>query len=113
VSDGSLAAHYASADVYLSLSEHEGFGVPLVEAMTAGVPIVARGAGAVPETTGGAAVLLEAADPSYVAAVLQRVCTDGRLRAVLVAEGKRRAAELSSHATASHIVDLITEAVRP
>ncbi len=46
VSDASLAAHFAVADVYLSLSAHEGFGVPLVEAMVAGVPVVTRGAGA-------------------------------------------------------------------
>ena len=45
VSDASLAAYFGAADVYLSLSAHEGFGVPLVEAMAAGVPVVTRGAG--------------------------------------------------------------------
>ncbi len=111
VSDASLAAHYAAADVYLSLSEHEGFGVPLVEAMAAGVPVVARGAGAVGETAGGAALLLAAADPSYIAAALHRVCTDDALRAVLTSAGLRRAAELSDGGAATRIVDAIAGAV--
>ncbi len=63
VSDASLAAHFGAADVYLSLSAHEGFGVPLVEAMVAGVPVVTRGAGAVAETVAGAALVLAAGRP--------------------------------------------------
>ena len=53
VPDEDLAAFYRWADAYVSLSEHEGFCVPLVEAMAADVPIVAYAAGAVPETLGG------------------------------------------------------------
>ena len=79
VSDAALAAYFAAADAYLSLSVHEGFGVPLVEAMAAGVPVVARDVGAVAETVGDAALLLRGTDPSYVAAALHRVCTDGAL----------------------------------
>ncbi len=59
--------------------------MPLVEAMAAGVPVVARGAGAVGETTAGAALLLAAADPSYIAAALHRVCTDDGVRAAMQA----------------------------
>ena len=76
VSDAALAAYFEAADVYLSLSVHEGFGVPLVEAMVAGVPSSTRGAGAVADTVADAALVLAAADPSYVAAALHRVCTD-------------------------------------
>ncbi len=111
VSDASLAAHYAAADVYLSLSAHEGFGVPLVEAMAAGVPVVARGAGAVGETAAGAALLLDAADPSYIAAALHRVCTDDALRAALKAAGLQRAAELADGGVATRMVDAIAEEV--
>ena len=81
VSDAALAAYFAAADAYLSLSAHEGFGVPLVEAMVAGVPVVARQAGAVSDTVADAALVLADADPSYIAAALHRVCTDERLRA--------------------------------
>ena len=76
VSDAALAAYFAAADVYLSLSAHEGFGVPLVEAMAAGVPVVARRVGAVAETVGDAALVLAGTDPSYVAAAVHRVRTD-------------------------------------
>src|SRR5258708_17667027 len=57
VPDEDLAAFYRWADVYVSLSEHEGFCVPLVEAMAADVPVVAYARGAPPETLGGAAIL--------------------------------------------------------
>jgi len=110
VSDAALAAYFAAADVYLSLSAHEGFGVPLVEAMMAGVPVVTHGAGAVADTVADAALVLAAADHSYVAAALHRVCTDERLRSTLTAAGTRRAAELSGD-VAGRIVDAIATVV--
>jgi glycosyltransferase involved in cell wall biosynthesis len=111
VSDASLAAHFGAADVYLSLSAHEGFGVPLVEAMVAGVPVVTRGAGAVAETVADAALVLAAADPAYIAAALHRVCTDDRLRAALTAAGRRRAADLAGDAAPAQIVDAVASVV--
>jgi L-malate glycosyltransferase len=111
VSDAALAAYFGAADVYLSLSAHEGFGVPLVEAMVAGVPVVTRGAGAVPDTVADAALVLAAADPSYIAAALHRACTDERLRATLTAAGGRRAAALSGDAAAAVVVAAIAGAV--
>jgi glycosyltransferase involved in cell wall biosynthesis len=111
VSDAALAAHYAAADVFLSLSVHEGFGVPLVEAMTAGVPVVARGAGAVRQTVGDGALVLESGDPAYVAAALQRVCTDDGLRRTLVGNGRRRAAELQGDGVGRQFVDAVTAVV--
>jgi L-malate glycosyltransferase len=104
VSDEALAAYYAAADVYLSLSAHEGFGVPLIEAMRAGVPVVARGVGAVAETVGDAALLLAGEDPSYVAAALHRVGTDAALRRYLVEAGTRRAAAFSRDVVAPQLV---------
>jgi glycosyltransferase involved in cell wall biosynthesis len=107
VSDASLAAHYAVADVFLSLSAHEGFGVPLVEAMAAGVPVVVRPAGAVAQTVADAALVLDAADPAYVAAALHRACSDPALRTVLVEAGRRRAAALSDGAASRAYVDAV------
>ena len=89
---GVLAAHYRTADAFLCLSDHEGFCVPLVEAMHHGVPIVAYAAGAVPETLGDAGVLLPGKKPSDVAAALHRVLSDGSVRDSLVAAGRRRLA---------------------
>jgi glycosyltransferase involved in cell wall biosynthesis len=107
VSDAALAAYFAAADVYLSLSEHEGFGVPLIEAMEAGVPVVARAVGAVAETVGDAALLLPAGDPSYIAAALRRVWTDEVLRQQLIAAGRRRVSALSLRAVAPHVVEAV------
>ena len=111
MSDAALAAYFGAADVYLSFSAHEGFGVPLVEAMAAAVPVVTRGAGAVAETVDGAALVLAAADPAYVAAALHRACTDDRLRATLTAAGRRRAAQLSGDTAAAQIVDAVAGVV--
>jgi L-malate glycosyltransferase len=96
VSDAELAAHYRHADVFVCLSEHEGFGVPLVEAMRAKLPIVAHDAGAVGETLGGTGVLLRTVDPRVVAEVVARVACDGALRAELRERQLVRAAELES-----------------
>ena len=67
ISDAELAAHYRAADVLVMLSDHEGFGVPLVEAMGHDLPIVAFDAGAVPEVLGDAGVLLTDERPRQVA----------------------------------------------
>ena len=71
VSDRELRAAFARAGVYVSLSEHEGFGVPLLEAMAARVPVVAYASSAVPETLGGAGILLRTQDPATVAATVE------------------------------------------
>ena len=112
MSDASLAAYFAAADVYLSLSAHEGFGVPLVEAMVAGVPVVTRGAGAVADTVADAALVLAAADPAYVAAALHRVCTDDRLRAGADRRGPAPGGRaVRATRAAAHIVDAIAAVV--
>ncbi len=92
VSDASLAAHYAAADVYVSCSVHEGFGVPLLEALRVDVPVVALAAGAVPDTLGDGGLLLERAEPSVVATAVHRVLADRQLRAALAEAGHERVA---------------------
>ena len=81
VPDADLAAFYRWADAYVSLSEHEGFCVPLVEAMAMDVPVLAYAAAAVPETLGGAGVLFSPKDLEYAAELLGMLVYDGRLRA--------------------------------
>jgi glycosyltransferase involved in cell wall biosynthesis len=76
VTDDELAAHYRSADVLVMLSDHEGFGVPLVEAMGHGLPVVAFDAGAVSEVLGGAGVLLARKNPRHVASEVARILAD-------------------------------------
>ena len=78
VEEDELRSAYGLADVLVSLSEHEGYGVPLVEAMLAGVPVVAYDAGAVAETMGGAGILLGEKRPELVAGVVESLLRRSR-----------------------------------
>ena len=89
VPDADLAAYYRWADVYVSLSEHEGFCVPLVEAMAADVPVLAYSAGAVPETLGGAGVLFAPKDLEFAAEMVGTLVYDRPVRNRVI-EGQRR-----------------------
>ena len=90
VADEDLAAFYRWSDVYVSLSEHEGFCVPLVEAMAADVPVVAYAAGAVPETLGGAGLLFSPKDLELAAELLGTVVYDRDIRERVLAGQRRR-----------------------
>jgi glycosyltransferase involved in cell wall biosynthesis len=85
-----LMAAYASADLFLCLSEHEGFCVPLLEAMAHEVPVIAYDAGAVAETLRGGGILLTDKDPEEVAGLVDRVLTDEALRGAVL-DTQRRA----------------------
>jgi glycosyltransferase involved in cell wall biosynthesis len=87
-----LIAYYAAADVFCCLSNHEGFCVPLLESMYHRLPIVAYATTAVPETVQGAGLVLPDKAPARVAAAIDRVITDERLRAVLAAAASERVA---------------------
>jgi glycosyltransferase involved in cell wall biosynthesis len=89
VPDCELAAYYRAASAYVSLSEHEGFCVPLVEAMAMDVPVLAFSAGAVPETLGGAGVLFAPKDLEHAAELLGMLVYEDRVRAPIL-EGQRR-----------------------
>ena len=67
LSDAALVAAVAGSDVFVLTSRHEGFGVPVMEAMTLGVPVVANAAGALPEVVGDAGLLVDALNPYAVA----------------------------------------------
>jgi glycosyltransferase involved in cell wall biosynthesis len=90
VSNRALAAYYGNADAFVCLSEHEGFCVPLLEAMQSRVPVVAFAAAAVPETLGAAGLLLPSKQPAVVAAAVHRVVTDDAVRHALVDAGCAR-----------------------
>jgi L-malate glycosyltransferase len=90
VSDAELAVYYRHAAVYISLSEHEGFCVPLLEAMAADVPVLAYAAGAVPDTLGGAGVQFAPKDLEVAAELLGTLAFDDDLRAAIIAGQRRR-----------------------
>jgi len=90
VPDEELAVYYRHAAVYISMSEHEGFCVPLVEAMAAGVPVLAYASTAVPDTLGGAGVQFFPKDLEYAAELLGTLAFDDDVRRSVVAGQQRR-----------------------
>lgn len=86
-----LRSFYQRADLFVTASDHEGFCVPLLEAMGFGLPIVARATTAIPETLGGAGLLLDPADgPLMMAEAWATVIADDDVRDKLVAKGTDR-----------------------
>jgi glycosyltransferase involved in cell wall biosynthesis len=95
ISQADLAAHYRAADCFVSCSEHEGFCVPLLEAMHHHLPIVAFRSSAIPETLGGAGIVLDTKEPLRLAAAAASVIGDRDLRSRLDRLAQLRLAEMS------------------
>jgi glycosyltransferase involved in cell wall biosynthesis len=111
VSGAELEAYFRAADVFVMASDHEGFCVPLAEAMGHGVPIVAYGVAAVPETVADAGLVLPDKSALPFAAAVGRVLEDPHLRSLLAAAGRERAAGFDLAASTDRFVRLIREAV--
>ncbi|AKJ02723.1 Glycosyltransferase [Archangium gephyra] len=103
VSAAQLSACFSVASAYVSMSRHEGFGVPLLEAMYRGVPVVAYGAAAVPETMGGAGVASLTNDPVEMARLLAVLERDPALRREMVAAQRARVEQLGQEAVAEAV----------
>jgi len=111
VPDEDLAAYYRNAAVYVSLSEHEGFCAPLLEAMAADVPVLAYSAAAVPETLGGAGVQFAPKDLEHAAELLGALAFDDDLRAKVIAGQRRRLADFGDDRITrdlTHLVDRLS-----
>lgn len=114
VSDAELSALYVRARVVITLSEHEGFCVPVVEAMALGVPVVASARAAIPSTVGDAGILIDDPDdPVLVAGVLHEVITDETLRWILVGRGVSRSHRMSTRAVLPRVVDAVLDTLGP
>jgi len=90
VPDEDMFALYQASDVFLSMSEHEGFGLPFFEAMIFDLPIVAYDCTAVPWTLEGSGVLFKDRNVAHVGELLNRVVHDQKLREKIVAGQKDR-----------------------
>lgn len=84
VNSDQLEHEYEIASVFVCLSDHEGFGFPLIEAMRHEIPVVAYGSTAVPETLGMAGILLKDKDPFNVAAAVALMESDVNLKATMI-----------------------------
>lgn len=111
VSEAELQGAYETSDVFVCTSDHEGFCVPLVEAMAHGLPVVAYDAAAVGETVADGGLVLRDKSPMTIATAVARVLTDDGLRARLVDAGRRRAAGFTDEACAARLRAAIEQAL--
>ncbi len=107
VPDDELFAAYRAADVFLSLSEHEGFCLPLVESLVFDVPVVAYDSTAVPDTLGGAGILVREKPVDRVAELMNIAAHDPALREKLVAGQRARLADLKAQGREPFLRDMI------
>ena len=100
LSDELVALFYLNADVFVYPSHYEGFGLPVLEAMTLGVPVVTSNTSSLPEVVGDAALLIEPLDTMQLAAAILKVISDFELRQDLINKGQERAKLFSWEKTA-------------
>ncbi len=104
-----LQDHYRRSTVFLTLSEHEGFCVPILESMYFRLPVVAFAAGAVPETVGDAGLLLDKKSPEQVAKAIELVADIPQLRRALTDRGARRVKIFNLERTGSRLLAVLEE----
>jgi len=110
-SEAGLSAYYEVADLFVCPSRHEGYCLPLVEAMFKGVPVIARATGGTPEAMGGAGVLYEDLSPAMLAELMHRTLEDGALHAEVLASQQRRADALRARQPMAEVKRLLDEAL--
>ncbi len=112
VDEPDLAAMFRSADALVTASEHEGFCLPLLEAMTFDTPIVARACAAIPETVGDAALLLPPDQgPAFFAEAVTEMLSNEPLQQDLIAAGRRRLVEVERRPPDAAVVEALLEVV--
>lgn len=95
VSFEALAGYYGAASVFVSMSEHEGFGIPLIEAMTFDIPVIAFNAAAIPDTLGGAGVLVNHKDYALIAETVDVLMRDANLTRQITQKQRVRLRQLA------------------
>lgn len=95
-----VALFYSKADVFLYPSHYEGFGLPVLEAMTLDCPVITSNTSSIPEVTGNAAILIDPNDYMQLAEAILQVISDSQLRQNLINKGKIRADLFSWERTA-------------
>lgn len=107
-----LVAYYQVSDVFLCMSEHEGFGIPLLEAMQAGLPVLAYKSAAVPETMDGAGVVFETKLFDEIAEWMYRAARDPVLRETLLQGQQERLLRYEKGDAARSLMELLEPLTR-
>jgi glycosyltransferase involved in cell wall biosynthesis len=100
-----VALYYSKADVFVYPSHYEGFGLPVLEAMTLGAPVVASNTSSIPEVAGDAALLINPNDFMEIAEAILRILSDRKFRQDLISKGKTRANLFSWENTAKKTLE--------
>lgn len=109
IPDGELRVLYQRASVFVTLSWHEGFCLPVVEAMSSGAPVVASRFGAIPEIMNGGGMLVDPQRPEEVVTMLRDVLEHSDLREKLRERALARAHSFSWERTAEQTVEVYRE----
>lgn len=107
VADSELKAFYKNASCYLTLSEHEGFCVPVLEAMNFSLPVVAYNGTALTETVGDGGILFDKKDYLKIAGTLYEICTNRKLRNEIVRKGHERIQEFSYENFSKKLLEIL------
>ena len=102
-----LLAYYHLANIYLCLSEHEGFCIPLLESMFFGIPIIAYEAAAVPYTLNGAGIIFKEKKYEEIAEAARLLLTDRDLREKIIEKEKERLKDFQKERTAAKLKEYI------
>lgn len=111
--DEGVRSMYEACNAYICMSEHEGFCLPIVEAMHFGLPVVAFGAGAVPDTVGDGGVVVYEKRHAAIAEVLYDLATPTPLRGQCIESGKRRVQEFSYQRFLARVSELVSQESSP
>ncbi len=112
ISEQDIAAVYHQSEVFLYPSLNEGFGLPILEAMTCGVPVVTSNVTSMPEVAGDAAILVDPTNADDITAAMKKALLDLPLRQKMIGEGLKRPALFTWEQTARSMLN-IYEQIRP
>lgn len=111
VPDEDLPALYRSANGFLYVSEFEGFGIPLLEAMKSKVPIITSSVSCLPETAGDAALLVDPSRPEEIARAIQKINTDDDICKTLIEKGEKQLEKFTPQKNISRLMELYQSVV--
>ena len=100
LTDDLVALFYTQAEAFIYPSFYEGFGLPVLEAMTLGAPVITSNSSSLPEITGNSALLINPNDSMELADAMLNVVRDRVLRDNLIVKGKDQASKFSWEKTA-------------
>jgi glycosyltransferase involved in cell wall biosynthesis len=109
VPDKELSVFYKNARVFLYPSLYEGFGIPVLEAMSQGCPVITSNISSLPEVVGGAAILIDPENPEELADAVNKICKDDKFREELILKGFENAKKFSWKKTAQQTLGIFEE----